>query len=407
MSFLPYGAASSSGWFGAVGASAVLHGGAVLGIVGLSASAMNIEIVPTRAAFTVTLDQLDADTLAGLLEQEGEAGALGEAEQPDIDVPTPAAGEGLDPTVPDNDPSVGTTVALPLETPTAIQPETLAAQPALPDVVEPSPIIAETLSAVEAAASISPVVSSGNVTLGPNTIGEADTITSNLSGTDPANAEPRIPAPPPAPPTAQDLAIGDLIERIRDAPSQTCLVGLPRRDGPDGIGLAMIAAQDSAMENFAQSVLTAEDGDIRQTRTLIDPRQCPALSFVGANAVYPAMQLGIQVDSTEVASGGTITGVLRGVAGRYLTLVMVDDNGVVIDLQRFTSQSGNLARFDVPVTRVGLGRDTSPVILAIASDRPVPAIRDRMGLLAQDVFVQLVTGSLDDAHLGLVTIDVR
>jgi hypothetical protein len=90
-----------------------------------------------------------------------------------------------------------------------------------------------------------------------------------------------------------------------------------------------------------------------------------------------------------------------------VTLLLIDDNGVVQDLQRFLSFSGNLARFDVPVTRSGLAKDTSQILLAIASPRQPDALRERAGQLAQDVFAGLggVTG--DDTALAVATFDVR
>lgn len=408
MSFLPYGRASTSGWVGAFGASAVLHGGAILGLMGLSAGAMTFEAVSTSASFTVTLDQLDPDTLAGQIEQDGLAGSDGNTPTDTVDPIATMDGEGAQPD--SVEAASGQTIQLPLETPTQVQPETLTAQPADPEVIVPSPIMSDTVLPLNAATALDPVMGTDAIApvntttaMRPN-FDASGTITTNLTQPDGATS---APSPPPAAPSEQDLAIADLIERIRATPPQTCLIALPRRDGSDGVGLALIAAQDTAMEEFAQSVLGAQDTDIRQTRTLVDSRQCPAIRFVNDNSAYPAMRLGIQIDSPEVASGETITGVLRGVAGRYLTLVLVDDNGVVTNLQRFTTHAGNIARFDVPVTRVGLGRDTSPVILAIATDRPIGALTDRMGRLAQDVFLEAVTGRLDDAYLGLVTVDIR
>ncbi len=404
MSFLPYGGASSSGWFGAFGVSAVLHGGAVLGVVGLSAGAFTLDVVPSRVAFTVTLDQLDADTLAGLIEQEGVAGSDSETPN-DTSAPALAETAGEGDLSGDAQTSESASIELPLEVPTQVQPETLSAQAAAPEVIAPSPIILETVMPLSGTAALGAIHGTVTTTThSPPAIRADDTIITNLANLDTAQT---VPAPPPAPPTAQDLAVGDLIARIRAVPHQICLIALPRRDGQDGIGLALIASQDSAMEVFAQAALTAQDTGITQTRTLIDSRQCPTVKFVERNAAYPAMRLGIQIDTPAVASGGTITGVLRGVGGRYLTLVLVDDNGVVTNLQRFTSQAGNIARFDVPVTRVGLARDTSPLILAIATDRPMTPLVERFGMLATDVFLDALTRDFGDASLGLVTIDIR
>lgn len=231
-----------------------------------------------------------------------------------------------------------------------------------------------------------------------------------LPASRPALPSPALPSPvtaPPPPQSAQDLAIGDLIQRIRAALSDPCLLALPRRDGADGAGLALISATEGAMAQFANDVLTGEDAALRQTRTLVDPRQCPALTYVRQNRDYPATRLGLQIDAAEVPSGGRLTGVLRGTAGRYLLLFLVDNNGVVQDLQRFVSFSGNFARFDVPVTRAGAARDTSQLLLAIATQRPGGVLRDRTGQLAQDVFAALEGEVATGAALAIATFDVR
>lgn len=531
MSFLPYGDTTSVGWFGAFGTSAALHGGAVAALFALGSTQLSIaaEAPAPPSDFQVSVEELDADTLAGLLEQAGLAASDGlEETGPDPD--TSDAEETSDTSNGESDPAVeagGETgqEVLPLEVPEApsleeattaeteiveeaadveaLDPleseaetltpvtdplETLAAlpEPVEPDIVEPPlpeaepELVPETVepAAVEAVMvdpipaapvaapveSLSPIanmataplasealapvssdsVSVGNLeptsspipsvaadvitvapVLGDSTVSQgvssettsepvaitADTLTTaqpvaptQTAGLAPA---PSTPAPAPAPPTEQDLAVRDLINQIRDVPAPSCLIALPRRDGEMGVGLAILASQDSAMEAFAQTALTAEDEDIRQTRGLVDPRQCPALNFVAETDAYPAVQIGIQVDQTSVPSGGTLTGAMRGVGGRFLTLVLVDDNGVVSDLQRFTATSGNIARFDVPVTRVGLARETRPLILAIVTDRPPTTLRARFGQLADDVFQDAVLAELGDVRIGIVAVDIR
>ena len=88
-------------------------------------------------------------------------------------------------------------------------------------------------------------------------------------------------------------------------------------------------------------------------------------------------------------------------------LLLVDDNGVVQDLQRFLSFSGNFVRFDVPVNRAGNSRDTSQMLLAIATRRPPDVIRNRAGNLAQEVFVGLDGEFGPGASLAVATFDVR
>ncbi|MBS0123547.1 hypothetical protein [Thetidibacter halocola] len=207
----------------------------------------------------------------------------------------------------------------------------------------------------------------------------------------------------------RDLALADLITRIRDADSTAppCLLTLPRRNGEDGIGLAMIASEDAAMANFADTVLTQADEAIIQTRTLIDPRQCAALDYMRLNQDYPASRLGIRLESDEVLSGRALAGVLRGIAAPHFMLLLIDNNGVVQDLTRFASVSDEFARFEVPMTRMGSLRDTAQLVLAVASTQSLDPLRERMGRLSQDVFAGLPGALADGAALGMVSFRMR
>jgi len=525
--FLPYGGGGPGAWTGSFAASVTTHAAMVLGLYALYEANPIAPEIEERAAFTVTLETLDTDTLAGTLlddeatgtepvetdaveaetlaPEEVETAALEAAEpealqpenpeetapegtpdsieaveaealdaetvetpEPEIaEAPEPETVEGLVPDdaataetpepetveglVPDES---GTADALVPETFEGLAPEGSVAvavdadaaalastviepvapivdaasaspiapisesSPITPDIA--SPIVPDGVGTVAAlgggAAGISPVAPAGGgaVAVTPNR-------TTTLAPASPQTGPDRVasvtrppagqPAPVPAstrpPPTEQDLALADLIARIRALPGEACLIALPRRDGETGIGLALVSGNEAAMEGFAQSLLGPGDEDIRQTRTLVDGRQCAALDYIRANGDYPATRMGIRADALQVASGENLTGVLRGAAGRYLTLLIVDDNGVVQDLQRFTSFSSNLARFDVPVTRAGASRDTEQLLLAIATTRPPEILRERAGRLAEDVFAGLPDDMASGAALGVASFDVR
>lgn len=213
---------------------------------------------------------------------------------------------------------------------------------------------------------------------------------------------------PRFPPTSRDIAVADLIQRIRSNPAPDCLVALPRRIGADGIGLTLISAQDDARAEFSNTLLTRpQDAEIRQTPMLIDPRQCPALGFVAANRDYPATRIGIRIERVEVPSGNRLSGTLTNVGQRNLTLFLVDNNGVVQSLDRFVAEQDGTLRFDVPVTRVGPRRDTKQLLMAVASDDPLEQFTARSGQRAEDVFSNLGAALIRDAALAVLAFDVR
>lgn len=490
MSFLPYGSSSVGGWITASGGAFLLHGAAIaVGIGGLqNVLALAAPEPPDRPEYTITIAPLDSDTIAGLLEQDGEAGAndgegidpaapdtLEEAEPEQLAALAPEESVTAEPVTPEAlepEPEPEELAALEPETPEAIEPEAATPEAVEPEAIAPEaiepealepetvepviaapeptalepitplapavqepldtgPLIPETVTALPSPQALSPLAPVGTAGLiatpvpqEPQTVPSAPQSAQTIRPTQTAGTvvgpvvrapaapvrTPQAPTPQAAAPapSAQDIAVGDLLRRIRTAAPETCLLALPRRDGENGVGLALIASSDSAMARFSDAVLTQEsDADIRQTRVLVDERQCSALNYVRDNTDYPATQLGIRLDSVEVASGDRVTGVLRGTAGRYVTLLLVDNNGVVQDLQRFMSFSGNFTRFDVPVTLAGGQRDTKQMLLAIATRRPAPVIKDRTGQLARDVFAALEGEVATQAALAVTTFDVR
>lgn len=208
-------------------------------------------------------------------------------------------------------------------------------------------------------------------------------------------------------PTGQDRALGDLVARIRAAEAPDCLLALPRRDGAERVGLALVGATDAAMGSFAAALFRPGDETMRQTRALVDPRQCPALDALRAGADYPATRLGLALDADEVASGGELAGRVSAVAGEVLTLLLVDTNGVVQDLGPFVTSDAERARFAVPVTRVGPRRDTRALVLALATATPPEALRAGAGRGAREVFAGRAAAELRAARVAVATFEMR
>lgn len=439
MSFLPYAEAGIGSWFTASGGAALAHG-AVLA-ASLTGLAEWLDLTkPTEVAqpdYTITLERLDSDTIAGLLKQQGEAAAedgegddiavLEEPEEPEVETLAALPLEEMAALEPEDEPAVEPEEQLPeqIEALEAVDAEALQPEALAPVAPEPmtllveedlGPLISETVTALPPSAeALTPILPESTAVATRSVPAEPQAI-APLSPTNMVvtavqrpkiTATPRPAAKPAPPPSAQDLAIGDLLRRIRAIPPEDCLLALPRRDGEEGVGLALIASSEAAMMRFSEALLTVEDDGIRQTRTLVDERQCAALNYVRGNVDYPATRLGVRLDAAEVPSGGRLTGVLRGAAGRYVVLLLIDNNGVAQDLQRFMSFSGNFARFDVPVTRVGAPRDTRQLLLAIATRRPSGTIRNRDGQLARDVFAGLGGEVATGAALAVTTFDVR
>lgn len=225
----------------------------------------------------------------------------------------------------------------------------------------------------------------------------------------PVNAPPlsQQSAPSAVAPTPEEIALNNLVQKIRDRLGDPCLVALPQHQSGGDTLVIVVADQDRAINTFAQAVLNDTDTPIEHRSVLIDARQCPALNLARESANYPSFRLSMNLRTPIVSSGGRLVGTIDNVAGMYTSLLLIDDNGVVQDLRRFTSFVSGRAEFDVPVSRAGTARDTSQLLFAIATQTRPNTISQRAGRLAEDFFPALQAELGSGSIIALVPFEVR
>ncbi|WP_415919106.1 hypothetical protein [Tateyamaria sp. SN6-1] len=217
-----------------------------------------------------------------------------------------------------------------------------------------------------------------------------------------ATEQAALPNPSPA-----ALQIGTLLQRIRNTPSPQCTLVLPRRAGDTGVGLSVIGADPEVLDTLAARIVDGLPEVSAQTREILDARQCAALDAIKQSATYPASRIGLSLDDTTLESGESLRARVLGAGGLFLTLILVDDNGVIQDLARFTTLDGNDPVIDAPVARSGPARDTRQVLIVLGSpDEPID-LSAGIGQLAQDAFAALPGDVLENALFGVATFDVR
>ncbi|WP_341485683.1 hypothetical protein [Thioclava sp. GXIMD4215] len=472
MSYLPYSSGGNRRWvyrdWAWAGVAALsLHGMALGGLWWALTYAPAPAPDTPEPAFTISLQRLDTDTLAGMSLSNGiangnagagtrlpdpEKGAMPEVApmpatdpaavspplsetaltampEPPEDTPSPEAGPENVPDTgsdigPDTGPETGSdAVKVPPETQQPPEdPPVALAEPAS----RTSPLLPAEGEAVGAGgAAVAPAAPEPEVALPVPQDGAADPALSRAKDPEPSSDPDVAQEPSGAGNAAEtvgpdgtgavaaraiDLAAGDLIRKIRETPQPDCVVALPRRTLQGGLGLEMLGASETLMEQYGAALskgFGTGDAPLVQTRRLVDPRQCAALDFVAHSPNYPATRLGVSLEASTTASGGWLRGGVRGTSGRYVVLMLVDTNGVVQDLQRFSLFGENRADFAVPVTRVGPARDTSYLVLALASDEPLAALRGKLGHLAKDVMPLAEAAMTPGTALAITSFDLR
>ena len=208
-------------------------------------------------------------------------------------------------------------------------------------------------------------------------------------------------------PTVAMRNVAALLQTVRATPAPSCTLALPRTAGSEGAGLALIGADAAALDRYATEVLANVSFDVALSREVLDPAQCALVDMIRQIESYPATRLGLAVADTTLSSGQNLRASVTGAGGLFLTLLVVDDRGVVQDLARFTTLEGSNAIVDAPVARAGEARATRQALVAIATaDAPLD-LSASIGGQAEDVLSTIPTDVLRAAVFGLVTFDVR
>lgn len=204
-----------------------------------------------------------------------------------------------------------------------------------------------------------------------------------------------------------DPRLTPLIEAIRDRLDQPCLIALPQIGPQDGMGLTVLADNERAIARILLDLAGLRPDPAQDRRVLLDPRQCPAIIFARRSPTYPVFPLAISLEQQDLNSGAEMRVRVAAPAGHDTTLLLVDDNGVMQNLRRFRQVEGEVAHFDVPVARADAARDTSQVLIAIASPAPIGALTSYDGRLAQDAFHALEAETAQGALIGVSSLYLR
>jgi hypothetical protein len=401
-------------WVEAFGFSVVIHAGLVFLVLDANIDLSRLRLSrPDLAEVVVTSLTLDAQTLAD----------------------AQAAPDQTEPATPDLVPETPPTPAAETVAPVQAEPETAA--PVVPETeslaavaAEPAaePEIASPVSPaeVERAAPISPLRPEDNevaVAAAPNverlTARPRETEIVNIAPAAPdrvaatptlPGARPPSPSPSPSAPTTGSAVapeVSELVTRIRSRLGDACLIAYPQSAGGDSPELVMLGDDDAAISSFATEVLDGVTPLPSQRAVLVDGRQCAALNFVRENVAYPAFRLAVSLEAADIASGEHLKGSIANAAGRYVSLLLIDDNGVVQDIGTYLTFRGGDAYFDVPLSRSGSSRDTSQLLVALASPLRPRTLDISNGQLAEDFFAALGKELDNSTALVMVPFNVR
>lgn len=213
-------------------------------------------------------------------------------------------------------------------------------------------------------------------------------------------------AAPPAPGTPEAV-VSELVSRIRANVSDTCLIAIPQQAANGAPELVVVTASEADVAPYTETILDGVEPRPGSRSVLVDARQCAVLDYVRQNRSYPAFRMSFGLAEEQIASGDQLIGAVGRTAGRYVSLILVDDNGVVQDLGQYLSFAGDEARFDVPLRRAGSSRDTKQLLVAIGTNTRPTAVDAQNGQLAADYFEALNAEIGNNVPIVMLPFDVR
>jgi hypothetical protein len=157
---------------------------------------------------------------------------------------------------------------------------------------------------------------------------------------------------------------------------------------------------DMFRQAFAEALGAAPTVDWRP----LTDAQCAGISFTRLVLGDSAPSVRIALERKELGMGHDLAGKVTGSRLEFVTLLVVDDSGVVHNvLDHLTAAGADLA-FDIPVQPVDDGADKVQLVMAIGASRPLPALESTLPMHSDDFFPALRDQAVDTGavlELGL------
>ncbi|MEN3792685.1 hypothetical protein [Fulvimarina sp. MAC3] len=183
----------------------------------------------------------------------------------------------------------------------------------------------------------------------------------------------------------------EVIRFIKGYATGRCFAAMPSRASNDRIVIEGLSNSAARLSDFEEQIAAAVDFPLTIQTGQITDAQCRALSFLTYSKDYPVSQLRLQIDRRNVATGAELSGKISGIDARKLTVLIVDDEGIVQQVpdRFFSERSADQARFVVPLSATAGLFDTANIALAITTPDPLRTAQEADAANVETYFEQL------------------
>ena len=195
---------------------------------------------------------------------------------------------------------------------------------------------------------------------------------------------------PVAPPWREEVSKRDLADRFtRSYQGGECFFPMPLASR-DGARIRGYGLQAESIRMFRQAFAQALGADPEIDWRPLTDAQCSSISFTRLILAEAAPSIHIGLRSKGLRYGEELAGWVTGSRFEFVTLLVVDDSGVVHNVLEYLRPASGQLEFSVPVHPVDDGSDRVQLIMAIGASLPLPALQSATAMHSDDFFPELL-----------------
>lgn len=304
------------------------------------------------------------------------------------------------------------------DAPRAVAIETLVANPTPAAVpIEVPPVISNAPEVLGAVATVrsAPAEPLGSVASARETISAVSSPPLALVPSLPPGVEvlekDGVAAPKPSQmPQDNHLTYQSVLDIMAEVPRSPCFAALPTLSEDSVFQLEVFAQTKVELAEFADKLSARIGRTPNSTMKPISAAQCAAASFVSEGPAYPRFKLFFDIPRREIKSGEMLEGRIGNASGAFVSFLLIDDEGVVQDLNSFLQFVPGGARFRIPMSLTGSPVVTQQLLMAISSATLLQSVISMNGAKAEAFFPALASELRQKGHtedVALVAFSVK
>jgi hypothetical protein len=167
-----------------------------------------------------------------------------------------------------------------------------------------------------------------------------------------------------------------------------CFFPLRTVSGDDDV-IVGYAVRSQPVIEFRQAFMRAFGIDPALTWQPITEAQCSGISFTRVVLRDSAPNVHIDLDRDWIESGEELTGRVSGGSFDFVTLLMLDDDGMVHNILEHLRSGPVGFEFSAPVYPISDGKHRAQLVIAVAASMPLPALQSTAVTHGEDYFAEL------------------